>query len=286
MRRILSSGFFIFSLFSFGALAQEGEVPLSGPVSPAVMSASSTPLTTEAASERSAENVPHFEEAGVFLGGFGGMNFGSYSLSSSSGFAAELPFTWGPVYGGSIGWRPNNLGWDYLLNYSQRSASYSGLTSLSPTSLEGTWREVSMEISGHIAQNVRLFVGTSYEVQSPSIATSPNAVLTELAILKLTSGIKYSRSIGRQFFFHSRLGVTVPVMLDETPQFTGAYRLGYEVSGMVQLGYRVSPFIDFSVGVGTTYSALKFASTGTRGLSNGSESKLNISLPAELKFYF
>lgn len=286
MRRIFSLGLFISGFLSFGALAQEGAVPVSEPVSPIEMSSSSEDLPGEPADDESSANVPHFEEAGVYLGGFGGMNFGSYSLSSSSGFAAELPFTWGPLYGGAIGWRPNNLGWDYLLTYSQRSASYSGLTGLSPTSLDGTWREVSFEISGHVAQNLRLFVGTSYEMQSPSTVTSPNAVLTELAILKLTSGIKYSRSMGRQFFFHSRFGVALPVMLDETPKFTGAYRLGYAVSGMVQLGYRVSPFIDFSIGVGTTYSALKFASTGTRGLSNGSESKLNISLPAELKFYF
>lgn len=271
--------FFAFSSMSLAQQPQaSGPVPAGDPQAQIAQEQAAPPLLTLA--------VPHFEKNGTYFGGFFGMNLLSNKLSSSGGFAAKLPYVWDPIFGVSLGWRPRDWGWDYQLAYTERRASYSGLSPLNPSAITSKWHEFSFEVSGYLANNFRIFVGSSFELQSPSAITSPNAVLTRLESLKLSSGFKFSHLISSHFFFHSKLGLAVPVMLYETSQYTGAYHYGYGIFGALQFGYRLSSFIDFMLGAGVSYSARQFAYNGTRGLSDGREAQLNFSLPLELKFYF
>jgi hypothetical protein len=99
-------------------------------------------------------------------------------------------------------------------------------------------------------------------------------------------GLRYLLEVTDEFYWHYQGFVSLPVLVYEKPQTTGAYYFGARTLGEILAGYRVNPSIDFRIGVRGLAGYSKYSGSGTRGLSDGAETDFILEVPAELRIYF
>lgn len=115
-------------------------------------------------------------------------------------------------------------------------------------------------------------------------ATTPNIFMPTTSRTGVRLGLDYSKAMDEIFTWTTAFGLFVPLYLEESSAKTGYYRFSINPDLSAKIVYKVNHFIDFSVGVTVFYEQTNYTDTGTRGVSNATDTTTSIYAPIELRF--
>ncbi len=119
-----------------------------------------------------------------------------------------------------------------------------------------------------------------------AIETTPNVILTPSSRIGFRGSVGQTANLSQIFQLETTAWLSTPFVFEESGTKTG-YKSYSAVFGLkLMFIYHVSHFIDFGLGFNSTYEMTKYKGTGTRAVTDGSETYINLAIPIELRFQF
>lgn len=218
----------------------------------------------------------------------GGATFENFSLGGS-GFNAQLPQSTGLVYGvhGSRGVGKNWSVWGKL---NKQDTVFRDIVGVTPTSLNLTQWQMSFGVCHDLGlegwgSGLQLLLG--YGVQANRAqTTSPNAVIASNVSFGPSLGAAWKQPMGNYRLF-AQIDFFLPNWFREDGGVTtGSYLSAYRVTWQMEAGMPITPSLWIYAGLHLGFEKQNFTGTGTRGVTDGSQSLFNVILPLRLEVQF
>ncbi|MEK6773022.1 MAG: hypothetical protein AABY64_03700 [Bdellovibrionota bacterium] len=218
-------------------------------------------------------------------------NFGvqSYSLAGT-GFTGDLNATATPGSGLQLLYVMDKMA--IRAEFNTKSTEFKPPSTLTPSLLTSKTNAGFIETNFYpyleeTGWKKTLYYGFGLDSLSrTAIETSPNVILTPSTRIGFRGSVGQTANLSKIFQLETTAWLTTPFVFEESGTKTGYKNYSALFGLKLMFIYHVSHFIDFSLGLNSTYEMTTYKGTGTRAVTDGSETYTNLTMPIELRFQF
>jgi hypothetical protein len=212
----------------------------------------------------------------------------NYSLAGT-GFNAELPYNSGLAYT-LLASKYLNGDWGIWSKFSKQDTVLRDLPGVTPTSVSFQQWQASVgavhlfDLEGW-ASTLQLILGYSVQASRAQV-TSPNAVIASNYAIGPLVGLCWRQSLDGYRLF-SQLDFFMPNWFREDGgSTTGSYLSAYRATLQLEAGIPITPSIWVYSGLHLNFEKQNFIGTGSRGVTDGSQSLFNFAFPLRVEVVF